>query len=242
VEAGPRGGHTAGVTPLTAPAHAFVDDLTRPRLSADDHHHLARALRLGAGTEITASDGRGRWRRVRLTGGPELAVEGPVVAEARPRPALTIAFALVKGDRPELTVQKLTELGIDRIVPFVAERSVVRWDAAKADRQQVRLADISRQAAMQCRRAWLPQVDRVASFAEAVALPGAALTDYEGETPSLAHPTLLVGPEGGWAPAERGGGVPHVRIASHVLRAETASITAGGLLAAIRADLVSESH
>ena len=51
-----------------------------------------------------------------------------------------MGFALVKGGRPELVVQKLTELGVDRIVPFVAERSVVRWEGERADRQHVRLA------------------------------------------------------------------------------------------------------
>src|SRR3546814_2905207 len=67
-------------------------------------------------------------------------------------PELTVAFALVKGDKPELVVQKLTELGIDRIVPLRAERSVVRWDEAKAASALTRLRAIARAAAMQSHR------------------------------------------------------------------------------------------
>lgn len=228
------------MTPLTARAHAFVDDLDRPRLGDDDHHHMARVLRLHAGDAITLGDGAGRWRAARLGAGRDLDDVGAVVAESRPAPAVTIAFALVKGDRPELTVQKLTELGVDRMVPFVAERGVVRWDAAKIDRQAGRLAEIARQAAMQCRRVWLPRVDRVTTFADVATLPGAALADIDGDAPSLRHPTVLVGPEGGWGASEEVADLPRVRLGANVLRAETAAITIGALLAALRADLVRE--
>jgi 16S rRNA (uracil1498-N3)-methyltransferase len=118
------------VTDPTARAHVFVDDLAAPRLAADDRHHLTRVLRLSAGAVVTVADGRGRWRSCRLGSGPDLEVVGDIVADPEPRPAITVAFGLVKGERPELVVQKLTELGVDRIVPFAAERSVVRWDGA----------------------------------------------------------------------------------------------------------------
>lgn len=232
----------AAVTPFTARAHVFVADLDAPRLSDDDHHHLTRVLRLGPGTDVTVGDGAGRWRPGRLTEGPEVDPTGDVLADPRPSPPVTVAFALAKGDRPELTVQKLTELGVDRMVPFTAERSVVRWEGPKAGRQVARLTEIARQAAMQSRRTWLPVVDPLASFAAASALPGAALADRDGDPPSLAHPTVLVGPEGGWAPAERAAGMPSVRIATLVLRAETAAITIGAVLTAIRAELVAESR
>ena len=228
------------VSPLDARAHAFVDDLDHPRLSDDDHHHLARVVRLGPGDAVTVCDGAGRWRAARLGAGPQVADVGDVVADARPDPALTVAFALVKGERPELTVQKLTEIGVDRLVPFVAERGVVRWDEAKAGKQARRLAEIARQAAMQCRRTWLPRVDAVATFAEVAGLPGAALAHIDGDGPSLDHPTVLVGPEGGWSPSELAADLPRLRLGHNVLRAETAAITAGALLAALRADLVLE--
>jgi 16S rRNA (uracil1498-N3)-methyltransferase len=228
-------------TPLSARAHAFVDHLDRPRLSEDDHHHLARVLRLRPGDPVTVTDGAGRWRAARFGTGTDLEAPGDVVADTPPAPSITIAFALVKGERPELTVQKLTELGVDRLVPFVAERGVVRWDATKADRQARRLADIARHAAMQSRRTWLPRIDRVTTFAEAARLPGAAMADLAGGAPSLRHPTVLVGPEGGWAPSEQAAGLPRVRIGANVLRAETAAITIGALLSALRAELVQEA-
>jgi 16S rRNA (uracil1498-N3)-methyltransferase len=229
-------------SPVTARAHAFVDDLAEPRLSDADHHHLARVLRLPPGAEITVGDGAGRWRAACLSGSTTLVPVGEVVADPRPDPPITVAFALVKGERPELTVQKLTELGADRIVPFVAERSVVRWDAAKAMRQAERLRAIAREAAMQCRRTWLPDIGSVVDFAEAAALPGAALADLDGEPPSLARPVVLVGPEGGWSPAERAAKLPRVRLAGYVLRAETASITICGLLSALRDEIVTEAR
>jgi 16S rRNA (uracil1498-N3)-methyltransferase len=235
-------GGTGVVTPSTASAHVFVDDLGAPRLSADDHRHLARVLRLRPGTDVTACDGEGRWRACRLGDAAELELEvaGEVVADERPEPPITIAFAVVKGDRPELAVQKLTEVGVDRIVPFVAERSVVRWDPAKVERQSVRFADIARQASMQCRRTWLPRVAALSDFRAVAALPGAALAERTGVPPSLSVPTLLIGPEGGWGLAEKASGLPSVRIGAHTLRSETAAITAGALLVAIRSRVVGE--
>ncbi|HKE77604.1 MAG TPA: RsmE family RNA methyltransferase [Acidimicrobiales bacterium] len=234
-------GIAAPVTPTSAAAHAFVADLGAPRLAPDDAHHLTRVLRLAAGTDVTVGDGAGRWRPARLAGGEELAATGDVAADPRPEPPITIAFALVKGDRPELVVQKLTELGADRIVPFVAERSVVRWDAAKAGRQAERLAAIARAAAMQCRRTWLPEVAPLATFADVAALPGAAMADRGGGAPRLTLPVVLVGPEGGWSPAERSSTIPRVRLGPHVLRAETASITSCVILSALRDEVVAST-
>jgi 16S rRNA (uracil1498-N3)-methyltransferase len=70
---------------------------------------------------------------------------------------------------------------------------------------------------------------------------GAALTDADGEAPTLGHPVVLVGPEGGWTSAERSSGLPIVRLGAHVLRAETAAIAAGVLLTALREGIVSRS-
>ena len=219
----------------------FVAEVEAPRLSADDHHHLVRVLRLVPGSVVTVGDGEGRWRPARLTAGVEVEATGDVVADARPDPAITVAFALVKGERPELAVQKLTEVGVDRIVPFTAERGVVRWDGAKAERQVGRLTEIARQAAMQCRRTWLPQIEPVASFAAVAGREGATLADIEGEPPSLARPTVLVGPEGGWSATERASGLPLSRVGAHVYRAETAAIAVGALLTALRSGLVIET-
>jgi 16S rRNA (uracil1498-N3)-methyltransferase len=230
------------VTPLTARAHVFVGDLGRPVLADDDRHHLRRVLRLAPGADVTACDGRGGWRPCRLTTSSDLEPAGEVVVDPRPAPEITVAFALVKGQRPELVVQKLTELGIDRVVPFVAGRSVVRWEAPKAARQAGRLTAIARQAAMQCRRTHLPHVSAVESFGGAAALEGAALADASGGPVTPGHRALLVGPEGGWSDDERAAGLPAVRLGIHVLRAETAAITAGVLLSALRGRLVRTSQ
>lgn len=217
----------------------YVDDLEAPRLADDDHHHLARVRRLRDGDAMVIGDGAGNWRRALFAGG-EPEVTGEIVRHEPPVPSLTVGFALVKATKPELAVQKLTELGIDRIVPFVAARSVVRWDEQRADQNHRRLVKVSREAAMQSRRAHLAEVSPVASFEDAAALPGACLADRDGAPPSLSLPTILVGPEGGWDPQEVAVDLPLIGLGSGVLRSETAAILAGGLLAALRHGLVGD--
>ncbi|MGH9274582.1 MAG: RsmE family RNA methyltransferase [Acidimicrobiales bacterium] len=214
----------------------FVDDLAVPELADDDRHHLTRVLRVRPGEAVLVGDGKGRWRTATL--GTELEVTGPIVEEGPPAPVLTVGFALVKGAKPELIVQKLTELGIDRIVPFRADRSIVRWDDEKAAKAIGRLRAVARAAAMQSHRPTLPTIDEVADLSVLTALEGAALTDRTGVAPTLDHPLLLVGPEGGWSPEERSLGAPVVALGDHVLRAETAAVTAGVLLTALRAGIV----
>ena len=213
----------------------FVDDLTAPELSADDRHHVERVLRVKPGAALTVSDGRGGWRLCRF--GPTLEPTTEVAVDPSPEPALTVGFALVKGERPEWIVQKLTEAGVDVIQPFAAARSVVRWDARKAEANATRLAKVAREASMQCRRTRLPEVRPMVPFAEATTGTDVALADMAGGPLSLATPTVLVGPEGGWTDEERAG---HelVGLAGPVLRAETAAIAAGVLLGALRAGLV----
>jgi 16S rRNA (uracil1498-N3)-methyltransferase len=226
-----------GAVPSGGGPLVFVDDLDAPVLDADDHHHLARVRRVRDGDPLVLSDGRGCWRPARMAGDAPTP-EGAIVASAAPSPTVGIAFALVKGSKPELAVQKLTELGVDRIVPFAAARSVVRWDAAKQAGAQVRLARVAKEAAMQSRRAWLPEVADVATFAQVAALDGAAIADRGGAPVSLERPFLLIGPEGGWAPEELEVDLPRVALAEGVLRAETAAIVAGSLLVALRAGIV----
>jgi 16S rRNA (uracil1498-N3)-methyltransferase len=125
-------------------------------------------------------------------------------------------------------VQKLTELGVDRIVPFAAGRSIVRWDAVRAARHVERLSAVARAAAAQCHRARLPEVTPLASFAEVAALPGAARCDRGGAPPRPrpSHP-----PGGARGRVDRRGAgrrrLPTVGLVDHVLRAETAAIVAG---------------
>jgi 16S rRNA (uracil1498-N3)-methyltransferase len=193
-------------------------------------------LRLRAGEELTVSDGAGGRRRCRF--GPTLEPVGEVERAPRPHPEVTVAFAVVKGQRPEWAVQKLTEIGVDRIVPLLASRSVVRWASGDTGGQLARLRRVAREAAMQSRRVWLPVVEGVASFEVVAARPGAALADPAGGPPSLARPVVLVGPEGGWDETELTAGPPLVGLGPSVLRTETAAVVAGALLCGLRAGTV----
>ena len=273
-----------------AAAHVFVADLAEPELAEDDRHHLERVLRLRAGEAVTVSDGFGGWRLCRYTGGGRLSPAGDVCLSPRPVPPVGVAFALIKGDRPEWMVQKLAEAGVDHIMPIVTERCVVHWVGEKGARHVARLRTVAIAAAKQSRQLWLPSVHDVqplavaaaaaaeaaaaaapapaasapapaasaaaaaasaaasapaaaAPAASAVSAPsvaggGVAMAHFGGGPPTLAAPTILVGPEGGWAPAELDLELPRVSLGPTVLRAETAAVAAGVLLCALRAGIV----
>ena len=223
-----------------AAAHVVVDDLASPDLDEADRHHLVSVLRLRDGEAVSATDGRGGWRMCRFTAGGSLVADGELRQIERPAPALCVAFAPVKGDRTEWAVQKLTELGVDRVVLMRTERSVVRWDAARAESHLRRLEAVARQAVMQSRGLWLPSIEGVVDFACAVSYPGAVLAEPGGAPVSLSAPTVLVGAEGGWSDSELDAarGVGSVALGASVLRTETAAVTAGVLLTALRSGLV----
>ncbi len=210
----------------------FVDDLAAPQLTEADEHHARRVLRLRRGEEITLGDGRGAWRRARYS--DELEPISDVVEEPRPEPRLTVAFALVKGSKPELVVQKLTEVGIDRIVPFAAERSVVRWDEVKAERALERWQVVAREASMQSRRAWIPEVCALSTAEEVLGDLNAVRADMGGRPIDRGDHVVAIGPEGGWSPSEAARSQDAVVLGPHVLRAETAAIVAGAAMVALR--------
>ena len=224
------------------PFHVFVDDLDGLDVDPDDDHHLRRVLRLRPGEAGTVSDGRGGWRACTWTGAPGVALtpDSDVVRDAPPAPAVTVGFALTKGDRPEWVTQKLTEVGVDVIVPFSAERSVVRWDVEKATRQHERLTRVAREAAMQSRRVWMPTVRPLVDVGALMGELGAgvALAHPGGAPPSLERPGLLVGPEGGFSDRELAGAPATVGLGPTVLRAETAAVAAGLSLCWLRAGIV----
>lgn len=209
--------------------HVFVADLVAPELTAADDHHLRRSLRTRPGDALTIGDGAGRWRTAVLTDGGVEAT-GDVVEVPAPSSPVTVGFTPVKGVRPEFVVQKLVELGVDRIVPLVADRSVVRWDGGRAARQVDRFSVVAREAAMQSRQVRLPTVAAVTAVGELLAVEGVALAHPGGEPLTAPLPVLLVGPEGGWSDAELAGAGTLVGLSASVLRAETAAIVAGALL------------
>jgi 16S rRNA (uracil1498-N3)-methyltransferase len=232
----------------------FTDDPAQPQLSPADAHHLGRVLRLRPDEEVIVSDGAGHWARTRWQGGdPGRLVaqrdaggpggDGSVQFEEAATPALTVAFAPTKGEKPEWVVQKLTELGIDRIVPLVSERSVVRWSGARGTSAVQRLRRVAREAAAQCRRVWLPEVTEVMRFGALGELgaPGdVVLAQLSGDRVRVSHRVVAVGPEGGWSADELASGLPTVGFGLSVLRAETAAVTAAALMVSLRTGTVAQ--
>lgn len=218
--------------------HVFVDDLESPQLSDDDHHHLAKALRTRDGDPFTASDGLGRWRACRF--GSTIEPDGEVLTADAPAYEIGVAFVLVKGARPELVTQKLTELGVDRITLMHADHSVVRWDDAKAEKNLERLRRVGREAAMQSRRVRLPTVSGVQEIDGLLGLPGLAVAEPGGRNFDGNERLVVIGPEGGWSEREvtaaPQGDV--VTLGPQILRAETAAIVAGTVLGHLRDGLI----
>lgn len=237
---------------MEAAAMVFVHDPSAPVLERGDIRHLLDVLRLRDGELVVVSDGAGRWGPCRVAVGaatqgargvdPErvLVPDGLVVTTERITPELTLAFAPTKGDRPEWVVQKLTELGIDRIVPLRTSRSVVRWDGDRGVKATERLRRVAREAAAQSRRPWLPEVTDVCRLDDVEGRTGVAVTlaDAGGPGPGLDRPVLAVGPEGGWDDAERQAFGPTVGLGPTVLRAETAAVAAGTYLCGLRSGVI----
>jgi 16S rRNA (uracil1498-N3)-methyltransferase len=221
-----------------AAAHVIVADLDGPELDDEDRHHLEAVLRLRAGEQVSVTDGRGGWRPCRFGAGGVLLPAGEVVRRSRPVPLITIGFAPVKRDRPEWAVQKLTELGVDRIVLLTAARRVVRWEGERADRHLAKLQVVIRQAVMQSRQLWVPDLTGFADAGALAATPGVAIAAPGGAPPSLEYPAVLIGPEGGWTPLEEEAAQAKVDLGPGVLRSESAAVAAGVLLTALRAGLV----
>ncbi|HEY5663785.1 MAG TPA: RsmE family RNA methyltransferase [Ilumatobacter sp.] len=211
-----------------AAAHVVVDDVARPELAEADAHHLFRVLRVRDGEIVTVTDGAGSWRVCRATGGT-IAVDGDVATEPPPAAPLTIAFALPKMDRPDWIVQKLTELGVDRIVILHAERSVVRWPGDRVDKHLAKLRRVAREAVQQARRVWVPEI--VGPLAAAAVLPEAVAAEPGGRPLVAADRCIAIGPEGGWTSDELRLARATVSLGSAVLRVETAALAAAALAA-----------
>jgi 16S rRNA (uracil1498-N3)-methyltransferase len=239
-------------TLMMAAAMVFVDEPASPILTQGDAHHLLEVLRLRPDEIVIVSDGAGSWARCRMTAAPGgrgankvdlasvLVVDGPVATQARPHPPITVAFAPTKGDRPEWVTQKLTELGVDRIVPIQTNRSVVRWDGDRGARAVDRLRRVAREAAAQSRRTWLPEVSAVVPLSGLASLTGSdpCLAQPGGGRPSLACPAVAVGPEGGWDQEELAHYGAGVGLGPNVLRAETAAVVVGSVLCGLRSGVI----
>lgn len=232
-------------------------------LSGPEAHHAAAVRRVRVGEEVTVGDGKGLWATgvCETVAAKEVGVRvRDVRLVPRPSPRLTLVQALAKGGRDESAVQAATELGVDVVVPWQAARSISRWahaprgsgqraapgeespgnDAGKAGKGRIRWAGIVREAAKQAHRAWVPEVESLATLEDIVgrARAGAVLVLEPSASTALTAVlpridgdlTLVVGPEGGIAPEELtalgdAGAVP-VRLGDTVLRTSTAGPSA----------------
>ncbi len=212
-----------------AAAHVLVDDVEAPVLSDESAVHVFRSRRVRNYEVITVTDGAGRWRRCRAHD-DAIVIDGDVMAESRRMNPITVAVAIPKLDRPEWIVQKLTEVGIDRIVFLHADRSVVRWDPNRTDKRAAKLRRVAAEALQQSRGVWLPEIDGPVS--SHTFLPGAIVAEPGARSLDSTDHVVAIGPEGGWSSNELSLATDSVSLGSRVLRVETAALVAATLLTA----------
>lgn len=210
-------------------------------LSAEDAHHLLRVLRLGAGDEIVLFDGRGHAYRAVVTrcGRRSAFARCLELLPSRESPLdLWIAVAAPKGEALSWMIQKLTELGANRVTPLLAERTVSRGTSVK---RIERCRRVAAEACKQSGRSHLPAIDPPISLSALLetALPATrVLASPRGDStlPAIrpASCVALVGPEGGWTPEEEANalkaGFQPLRMGPRTLRVETAAIAVATLL------------
>lgn len=232
----------AGTLDQLVPGATFV-------LEGAEARHAVTVKRLAVGEPVDIADGAGK----RITGTvtaaapQELTVEcGEVVTEPRPDVRLVLVQALAKGDRDELAAETATELGIDAVVPWQAERSIVRWKPERAAKAHAKWQSVVTAAAKQARRAWIPEVRAAVDgngLQAAVAAADLAVILHEdavrplrqvleawhqqaGDGGVAREVLLIVGPEGGISPREVtrlcDAGAVTALLGHHVLRSSTA--------------------
>ena len=215
----------------------------------EEARHAVTVSRIRIGETLSIGNGRG----LVVTGavveaGARLSIEAAdVVRVPAPTPRLTLVQALAKGGRDELAIQAATELGVDAVIPWASQRSIVRWAGPKALKGQQRWASIVREATKQSLRAWIPDVGEQLTTAglarraestrmlvlEPTATAGLSGIDVAAED-DRRDLILVVGPEGGVAPAELDvlvrAGARAVRLGEAVLRTSTAGPAAIAVL------------
>ena len=236
----------SGTIDTQAPGSTFV-------LEGAEARHAVTVKRLGVGEAVDIADGAGR----RLSGTVTAAAPGAltvqcrdIAVEPRPEVRLVLVQALAKGDRDELGAETATELGIDAVIPWQAECSIVRWKAERAAKAHAKWQSVVTAAAKQARRAWIPEVRAAVDgpgLQAAVAAADLAVILHEDavrplrqvleawaagtgpEAGSAGQPReilLIVGPEGGISPREVtrlcDAGAVTALLGHHVLRSSTA--------------------
>jgi 16S rRNA (uracil1498-N3)-methyltransferase len=231
------------VEPLfISPISSDVSVGSKVKISGPEAKHALSVKRMQPGEAIAVSDGQGTklHGKVTLATKEFLELEVSAIEQLeRPKPSLTLIQALAKGDRDELAVQACTELGIDTVIPWQAERSVSIWKHDKKIKGQLRWQSIATEAAKQSLRAFIPKVEpvlgteellaRLKSFDICLVLDPTAKTSITSvELSGNNSIALVVGPEGGISDQElqamHGAGGALVSLGSGILRTSTAGV------------------
>ncbi len=227
------------------------DDLSEDLLvlTGAEGRHAATVRRVRVGEAVDVADGRGRRARCTVTAlGPDTVHLRVLAREVEPVPALRLVLvqALAKGDRGELAVELATEIGVDEVIPWSAQRCVVRWAGPRGELALERWRSTAREAGKQSRRARLPVVQpaletpallaRMAGTRTVVLHEQADLALARIPLPDCGEVLLVVGPEGGITDGElaqltAAGGTP-VRLGRSVLRTSTAGAAAAAVVSA----------
>jgi 16S rRNA (uracil1498-N3)-methyltransferase len=211
----------------------------RVRITGDEARHAITVARVRVAEHLALGNGAGLVVEgvVASTADGVLEIDVRLVRREEPAsPELWLAQALAKGDRDELAVQAATELGVSGVIPWQAERSVSRWEGAKAARGRERWQSIVREASKQSIRAWVPEV--ADATRDLGGLPGLVLLLEPTATMPLTDVpldeaeriTLVVGPEGGLSPREIAAIGTSVRLGPEILRTSTAGPAALAVL------------
>lgn len=221
------------------------------RLEGPEGRHAVTVRRLSVGEAISLVDGQGRrivGRVSAVIGKQALDVRVEVVEDEPAEPLrIVVVQALPKGDRGDLAVELLTEVGVDEIVPWAAENCITHWRGDRAAKSHQRWVDASRAAGKQSRRSRFPTMAPLATtdqVAQRVAAADLAGVLHEGAVqgigdlavPPHGEVVVVVGPEGGISAAElaafaEAGGDP-LRLGRSVLRTSSAGIAAVAALSA----------
>ena len=247
-----------------APPSAFNSNADSVTLASDEARHLRDVLRLKMGDEVYVFDGEGKEFHCRVEESRRDTAQLKVISEVAPARSespleLTLAVALLKGEKFDLVVQKATELGVTRVVPVVTKLADIRLrDESDAAKRVARWQRIALEAAKQCGRAVVPQIASPVTFERLLEDTGdkhqlGSLLFSERDGRSLLETvkspqvnrsqlTALVGSEGGWTDEEleaaRLAGWTIVTLGGRTLRAETAAIAVATLLQHLFGDLV----
>jgi 16S rRNA (uracil1498-N3)-methyltransferase len=237
---------------VSAPVFLLADVALRAGatvvLDGPEGRHAATVQRLGIGERLVLTDGKGTSADGTVTRAARDLLEieiDHVVTTPPPEPRIVVVQALPKGERGELSVATMTEVGADVIVPWAAARCVTRWEGSRGEKALTKWRTASREAGKQSRRSHFPEITTLATTADVAERLGAAalavVLDEEAGIPLGATPlpeagdiVLVVGPEGGLSPEElarfENVGAESYRLGPTVLRTSTAGAVGVGLL------------